>query len=111
METTYAHDLPDLAACQQALPALLEEFLRRFARHRDNDARPVHQAVVKIKFADFAQTTIQCRASAPPELPVWQGLLARAHARHGGAVRLLGLGVQFAEVDAHTAFARQPSLF
>ena len=111
VETTYAHDLPDLAACQQALPALLEEFLRRFARHRDNDARPVHQAVVKIKFADFAQTTIQCRASAPPELPVWQGLLTRAHARHGGAVRLLGLGVQFAEVDAHAAFARQPSLF
>lgn len=110
VETTYAHDLPDLAACQQALPALLEEFLRRFARHQD-DARPVHQAVVKIKFADFTQTTIQCRASAPLELAVWQRLLASGYARHGGAVRLLGLGVQFAEVDERARIARQPSLF
>lgn len=95
VETTYDHDLPDLAACLAALPALQEEFHRRLERHRDR-LPPIHQAVVKIKFADFSQTTIQCRADAPPPPEVWQRLLTAAYARHGGAVRLLGIGVQLA---------------
>ncbi|CAL95402.1 DNA polymerase IV [Azoarcus olearius] len=108
VETTYVTDLPDLAACAAALPALIEEFGRRFGRARD--LRPVHKAVVKIKFADFSQTTVECVASAP-DTAVWQALLAEGHARRGLPVRLLGVGVRFAEEGRDAAVARQIGLF
>lgn len=108
VETTYATDLSDLAACQAALPALIEEFGRRFERARE--VRPVHKAVVKIKFADFSQTTVECVANAP-DAAVWQGLLAEGHARRGLPVRLLGVGVRFAEGAEAEKEARQIGLF
>ncbi len=94
VETTYVTDLPDLAACRAALPALVEEFQHRFERARE--PRPVVKAVVKIKFADFSQTTAECGASAP-DVDVWLRLLDEGHARRRLPVRLLGVGVRFAE--------------
>ncbi|MDR0634331.1 MAG: DNA polymerase IV, partial [Azoarcus sp.] len=94
VETTYARDLPDLAACHAELPALIAEFRRRFARLPA--ARPVHKAVTKVKFADFTQTTAEC-VSAMPEDAVWGALLDEAWARGKRAVRLLGVGVRFAD--------------
>lgn len=108
VETTYVTDLPDLAACQAALPALIEEFQRRFARARE--ARPLHKAVVKIKFADFSQTTVECVASAPTAA-IWQGLLTEGHARRGLPVRLLGVGVRFAEQGEPASDDAQIDLF
>lgn len=108
VETTYVTDLPDLAACQAALPALIEEFARRFERARDG--RPVHKAVVKIKFADFSQTTVECVASKPTAA-VWQQLLMEGHARRGLPVRLLGVGVRYAEGGQDEEGARQIGLF
>jgi DNA polymerase-4 len=98
VETTYAHDLPDLAACHAALPALIAEFRRRFAKLPH--PRPIHNAVVKVKFADFSQTTVECLCVAPDE-KIWAALLDEAHARRGKAVRLLGVGVRFADVETH----------
>jgi len=100
VETTYATDLPDLAACRAALPALVEEFQRRFARACE--ARPVHKAVVKIRFADFAQTTVECGADAP-DAAAWSRLLEAGYARRGKPVRLLGVGVRFAESEAQSS--------
>ncbi|MDR2030705.1 MAG: DNA polymerase IV, partial [Azoarcus sp.] len=71
MESTYARDLPDLAACHAELPALIAEFRRRFARLPA--PRPVHRAVVKVKFADFTCTTAECMSVAPDEA-VWAAL-------------------------------------
>jgi DNA polymerase-4 len=96
VETTYARDLPDLAACHAELPALIAEFRRRFVRLPA--ARPVHKAVVKVKFADFTQTTAECLSSAPIDA-VWGALLDEAWARREKAVRLLGVGVRFADMD------------
>ena len=108
VETTYVHDLPDLAACRAALPVLIGEFRRRFERARE--VRPVHKAVVKIKFADFSQTTAECVSAAPDE-GVWLGLLEEGWARKGRAVRLLGVGVRFGDAPQEAARALQPSLF
>ena len=105
VETTYAQDLPDLAACRAALPALIDEFARRFARAAD--PRPVHKAVVKIKFSDFEQTTAECPASAP-DPAVWLSLLDEGWARRKKPVRLLGIGVRFVE---QTQTAAQLPLF
>ncbi len=93
VETTYDRDLPDLAACIAALPALLEEFAHRFARARD--MQPVHKAFVKVKFADFTQTTAEC-VSTVLDGAVCLPLLEEAYGRKGLPVRLLGVGVRFA---------------
>jgi DNA polymerase-4 len=92
VETTYARDLSDLAACHAELPALIAEFRRRFATLPA--PLPVHKAVVKVKFADFTQTTAEC-ASAAPDEAVWAALLDKAWSRRARAVRLLGIGVGF----------------
>ncbi|MDR0576072.1 MAG: DNA polymerase IV [Candidatus Accumulibacter sp.] len=109
VETTYARDLPDLPACHAELPALIGEFRRRFARL--SKPRPVRQATVKVKFADFVQTTAECVCAAPGEA-VWRALLDEAWARREKAVRLLGVGVRFADADADEAPKdEQPDLF
>ncbi|QID18364.1 DNA polymerase IV [Nitrogeniibacter mangrovi] len=107
VETTYATDLPDLAACEAALAPLMEDFNRRFARL--DPAPPVHKAFVKIRFDDFTRTTAECLADAPDEAR-WLELLRTGHARKGRPVRLLGVGVRF--VEAEEAFAEaQADLF
>lgn len=108
VETTYVTDLPDLDACRAALPALIEEFRRRFARA--NETRPVHKAVVKVKFADFSQTTAECVAAGPDEA-IWTGLLEEGFARGARPVRLLGVGVRFAEEGAKSVEGLQIGLF
>lgn len=107
VETTYTPDLLDLEACRAALGALLEDFHRRFERARDRP--PMHKAFVKVRFADFSRTTAECVSTAPDET-VWMALLAEAHARKPLPVRLLGVGVRFAEEMAGEGLA-QISLF
>lgn len=97
VETTYTRDLPDLAACLDALPALAEEFGRRFGRARD--AGRVSTVFVKVKFADFTQTTVE-RGADRPSVAVWMSLLQEGFARGARPVRLLGVGVRFAELGA-----------
>jgi len=108
VETTYVTDLPDLAACRAALPALIDEFFRRFDRARE--PRPVHKAVVKIKFADFSQTTVECVAAAP-NAGIWSALLDEGYVRRGLPVRLLGVGVRFAETGLEQRGMEQITLF
>ncbi|MDR0379615.1 MAG: DNA polymerase IV [Candidatus Accumulibacter sp.] len=113
VETTYAQDLPDLAACRAELPPLISEFRRRFAHL--SAPRPVRSAVVKVKFADFTQTTAE-RVSITPDEAVWTVLLDEAWARRGKPVRLLGVGVRFAEgeteaVEEGGKDRKQPDLF
>jgi len=51
---------------------------------------------VKLKFADFTRTTAE-RTGLEPTLPAFQNLLVEAFARTGKKVRLIGVGVRFAE--------------
>ncbi len=108
VETTYATDLPDLAACRTALPTLIAEFHHRFERARET--RPVHKAVVKIKFADFSQTTAECVAQQP-DTDTWLRLLDEGHGRRALPVRLLGVGVRFAENAEPSTETEQIALF
>ena len=105
VETTYTPDLHDLDACRAGLHALLEDFHRRFERARDRP--PVHKAFAKVRFSDFSRTTAECVASAPDEA-IWLRLLDEAHARKALPVRLLGVGVRFAEEDGSERPAQIP---
>ena len=93
-ERTFGKNLNSLPACRDALReqhAELMEDLRQGAPDR-----AVAKVFVKIKFADFRRTTAEVSATQP-ELRLFEQLLDEAWGRSGEDVRLLGLGVRFAE--------------
>ncbi len=93
VEETFARDLPDLAACAEQLPGLLEMLAQRM--RRAGVEGKVHKLFVKIRFADFRRTTAECVASSPdPEQFV--KLLETAFERGRKPVRLLGAGIRVA---------------
>ena len=102
VEHTYARDLPDLRSCLLQLPALKERLETRLERSRQKNA--VKKAFVKIKFSDFTSTTMEC-CSQEPSLQTYESLCDEAFQRKGMAVRLLGVGVRFAE-RAQSAFTQ-----
>ena len=61
--------------------------------------RRITKIFVKLKFADFTRTTAE-RAGLEPTLPAFRSLLAEAFARTGKKVRLIGVGVRFADPEA-----------
>lgn len=99
VENTYDQDLPDLAACLERLPELLEQLQRRMTR-LDSGYR-AGKPFVKLKFHDFSQTTLE-QAGAGFELESYRTLLAAAFSRGGKPVRLLGVGVRLLDLrDRH----------
>ncbi len=94
VEETYNNDLPDLAACQAPMAQLIGQLRLRVAR---NAAGPfICKLTVKIRFADFRQTSVECLANGiDPALLA--GLLETGFARGRQPVRLLGAGVRLDE--------------
>ena len=96
VETTFATDRADLAACRAEFPALIAELAARLAKL--NRPAPIDKLFVKIRFDDFVHTTVECGGDAPDPTRL-DALLARGWQRRSRPVRLLGVGVRFAEVD------------
>ena len=95
VETTYEFDLPDFSATSAELPKLLAELTRRYSKYRHE--RPIHKLVVKVKFTDFQQTTVETRSDVI-DADLALELLAQAVARgQGKAIRLLGVSVGLSE--------------
>jgi len=95
VEQTYPQDLPDLPACLDALPPLLDKLQERLQR-LDRSYRP-DKPFVKVKFHDFTQTTLE-QAGAERDLNGYRQLLSQAFARHGRPVRLLGVGARLLDL-------------
>ena len=93
-EETFLRDLETLGECEQLLDELFEELMADLAQ-KENE-RHIAKIFVKLKFADFTRTTAE-RAGLDPTLPAFRSLLAEAFARTGKKVRLIGVGVRFAE--------------
>ena len=118
VEETYNVDLPDLAACHVSMRELIDKLRLRVAR--SDAAADVRKLTVKIRFADFRQTSVECAAGAI-DAAVFAGLLDAGHARGAQPVRLLGAGVRlageapdlqlglFGEGPAQSAFAADPN--
>ncbi len=104
VEETYTRDLPDLAACRAELPPLLTRLQERLQRAGNPPFRGVN---IKIKFADFTQTTVETVAHAL-DSAVIDRLLATGFARGNRPVRLLGVGVRLQEA---TRVPQQLQLF
>lgn len=97
VENTYAYDLRGVALCRDELHKLIDDLRQRLERVKEE--APIHKAFVKIRFADFSQTTVEC-VDTRPDRAVWQRLLEQGLARSELAVRLLGVGVRFEEKRA-----------
>ncbi len=94
-EETFATDLETLGQCEEKLADLFEELMADLAQKEAT--RAVTRIFVKLKFADFTRTTVE-RAGLPPALDNFRALLAEGFARTEKMVRLMGVGVRFAEL-------------
>jgi DNA polymerase-4 len=93
-EETFAADLNTLEQCQERLEELYQELMADLAQKEAT--RTVTKIFVKLKLSDFTRTTAE-RAGLTPTLQDFRVLLAEAFARTGKPVRLIGVGVRFAD--------------
>jgi DNA polymerase IV len=94
VETTYVNDLLTLEACSEELKPLAAQLDVRI--ERAGCAHAVRKLYVKIRFADFQRTTVECVRDAT-DLPTFLALLEKGLARRKLGVRLLGVGVRLEE--------------
>ena len=99
-EETFPVNLDTLEQCADRLEELFEELMADLAQKEAT--RTVTKMFVKLKFADFTRTTVE-RAGLAPTLGDYRTLLAEAFARTSKPVRLLGVGVRFAEIKPDEA--------
>lgn len=93
-ERTFDENLTSLEDCQHALREQHRELLQDI-QHSAID-RKIAKVLVKLKFSDFKRTTAE-QPGTQPELTAYESLLDEAWGRSGEPVRLLGIGVRFAE--------------
>src|SRR6266581_890859 len=95
-EETFPSDMETLEQCEERLAELFQELMADLAQKETT--RRVTKIFVKLKFADFTRTTAE-RAGLEPSLSAFRSLLAEVFARTGKKVRLIGVGVRFAESE------------
>jgi DNA polymerase-4 len=93
-EETFAVDLTTLEQCEEKLEELFQDLMADLAQKEST--REITKIFVKLKFNDFTRTTAE-RAGLATALPDFRSLLDEAFARTGKPVRLIGVGVRFAE--------------
>lgn len=96
VECTFASDLAGEAECLAQLPALWERWLERV--ERSGWPAAALAPFVKVKFADFTQTTL-ADSHEQASVEGFARLLQLALKREDKAVRLLGIGGRLPEVD------------
>jgi DNA polymerase-4 len=93
-EETFAVDLKTLEQCEEKLEELFEDLMADLTQKES--AREITKIFVKLKFNDFTRTTAE-RAGLMPTLPEFRTLLDEAFSRTGKPIRLIGVGVRFAD--------------
>jgi DNA polymerase-4 len=96
VEETYTPDVPDLPACLALLPELFDNLAVRVKRCGAENQ--VHKLFVKLRFANFQQTTVECVGTAP-HVALYEKLMETGYARGKLPVRLLGVGVRLGETE------------
>src|SRR5438093_2009440 len=99
-EETFTFDLTTLEQCEERLEDLFQELMGDLAQKEST--RAITKIFVKLKFNDFTRTTAE-RAGLAPTLQDFRSLLDEAFARTGKPVRLIGVGVRFAETSPESA--------
>jgi DNA polymerase IV len=99
-EETFAADLSTLEQCEEKLEELFQDLMADLAQKEST--REITKIFVKLKFDDFTRTTAE-RAGLAPTLEDFRSLLGEAFSRTGKPVRLIGVGVRFAETVPENA--------
>ena len=99
-EETFAVDLTTLEQCEEKLEELFQDLMADLAQKEST--RDITKIFVKLKFNDFTRTTAE-RAGLTPTLETFRSLLEEAFGRTGKPVRLIGVGVRFAETVRENA--------
>ena len=99
-EETFPIDLTTVEQCEERLEELFQELMADLAQKEST--RAITKIFVKLKFNDFSRTTAE-RAGLAPTLQDFRSLLDEAFARTGKPVRLIGVGVRFAEATPENA--------
>jgi DNA polymerase-4 len=99
-EETFSSDLSTLVQCAEKVDELFVDLAAELAQKEPN--RLITKIFLKLKFADFTRTTIE-RAGLAPSLENYHQLLEEAFARTNKKIRLIGIGIRFAEIDQEVA--------
>lgn len=95
-EDTFAKDISGIDACRKELRTLYLNLLARISRAKDVKVEgPVYHCFVKIKYANFQQTTIE-KASPDMALTRFEALFLERY-KEQKPVRLLGVGIRLAD--------------
>ena len=97
-ERTFDHDLSH-TECYPALKKIYLECKKKLLSYLEkNRSYQIKTTIVKVKFADFSSTTVECSDLNFQESVVLD-LLEKALNRNDLRVRLLGCGVKFSKND------------
>ena len=99
-EETFSSDLTTLEQCDEKVAELFEELAAELAQKEPT--RRITKIFLKLKFSDFSRTTIE-RAGLVPNFANYRLLLEEAFSRTGKKIRLIGIGVRFAEIEQEVA--------
>nr|WP_315483267.1 DNA polymerase IV [uncultured Undibacterium sp.] len=94
IEETFTHDLIDFQHCIAEMPVLYASLEKQV--ERTGTANLIHKLNIKIRFNDFKQTTVECRANQLDQ-QVFADLLQIGYQRRQLPVRLIGLGIGLSE--------------
>ncbi|ABZ77723.1 DNA-directed DNA polymerase [Shewanella halifaxensis HAW-EB4] len=94
VETTLAKDIHTLEQCRAVMPQLIQELGARVSRSAKD--RAINKQVVKLKFEDFKQTTIEHRSDEISVNLFYQLLEQAMERQHERGIRLLGVSVGLA---------------
>jgi DNA polymerase-4 len=94
VEQTFKQDIVMDNQCLSILHELYDSLIARLKRHSEN--RPIKNQCIKIKLSDFKIVTLE-RASEILDLALYEHLLLELINRSYGKIRLMGIGVHFAE--------------
>src|SRR5213082_1430362 len=93
-------DLTTLEQCEEKLEELFQDLMADLAQKEST--REITKVFVKLKFNEFTRTTAE-RTGLVPSLGDFSSLLSEAFSRTGKPVRLIGVGVRFAETMRENA--------
>ncbi|MEI6895347.1 MAG: DNA polymerase IV [Colwellia sp.] len=96
IETTLAQDITTQDECQRVIDSLHEKLLIRLAPHSN---RAIIRQGVKLKFADFNQTTVETQSNSCQQALFSQLLTIAHHRANKRGIRLVGLTLGFAESE------------
>ncbi len=96
IETTLAEDLINEAECLAVVQQLFPKLEQRLKKHQD---RQIVRQGIKLKFADFNQTTVEQQSLACDQQTFVQLLTKAIHRSKNRNIRLVGLTLGFSNND------------